>query len=109
MWKRVCLSLFVISTALYAAPATKPVGHAEDRPASAPNKVVAVTVYQGTALVTREVQVKEGQGLMELIVSPLPAQTIDSSLYTEGTDGMRILTTWDPLESTCRHASLSIL
>lgn len=60
---------------------------------SAPNRVIAVTVYQGTALVTREVQVKEGNGLLELTVSPLPAETIDSSLYTESSDGIRVLTT----------------
>src|SRR6185369_5779064 len=44
------------------------------------------------ALVTREVQIPEGAGNMEIVVSPLPAQTIDSSLYSEG-NGIRILTT----------------
>src|SRR5204862_1351544 len=62
-------------------------------PTTAPSKVTAVTVYQDSALVTREVQAPAGAGPMELIVSPLPAQTIDSSLYSEGTDGIRILTT----------------
>jgi hypothetical protein len=55
--------------------------------------VSAVTVYQGNALVTREVEVPEGKGLIELIVTPLPAQTVDSSLYAEGTDGIRVLST----------------
>ena len=62
-------------------------------PTTAPSKVTAVTVYQDSALVTREVQVPEKAGLLELIVSALPAQTLDSSLYSEGTDGIRILTT----------------
>jgi hypothetical protein len=31
--------------------------------------------------------------LVEVVVSPLPPQTIDSSLYTEGTDGIRVLST----------------
>src|SRR5262249_1800726 len=53
----------------------------------------AVTVYQGNALVTRLVDVPEGRGLVELVVTPLPPQTIDSSLYTEGTDGVRVLST----------------
>ena len=54
----------------------------------------AVTVYQGTApRITREVEVAEGNGLMEFVVSPLPPQTIDSSLYTESSDGIRVLTT----------------
>src|SRR5918993_575952 len=59
----------------------------------AASRLVAVTVYQGTALVTREVDVPEGQNLVEIVVSPLPEQTVDSSLYTEGTDGIRVLST----------------
>jgi hypothetical protein len=52
-----------------------------------------VTVYQGNALVTREVDVSAGKGLIEIIVTPLPPQTVDSSLYAEGTDGVRVLST----------------
>jgi uncharacterized protein (TIGR02231 family) len=59
----------------------------------AASRVTHVTVYQNTALVTREVDVPVGKGAMELTVSPLPAQTQDSSLYSEGTDGIRVLTT----------------
>jgi hypothetical protein len=62
-------------------------------PAASAGKVISVTVYQGTALVTREVDVPAGQGLVEIVVSPLPPQTIDSSLYTESGDGLRILST----------------
>ena len=54
---------------------------------------MAVTVYQGQALVTREVSVPEGDGTVELVVTPLPPQTVDSSLYTEGADGLRVLST----------------
>jgi Domain of unknown function (DUF4139)/N-terminal domain of unknown function (DUF4140) len=65
-----------------------------DTPATtASSRVSAVTVYQGNALVTREVDVPAGQGLIEIIVTPLPAQTVDSSLYAEGTDGVRVLST----------------
>jgi hypothetical protein len=74
------------------------VAPATTRPVEPPQKVaasriVAATVYQGTALVTREVDVPEGQNLVEFVVSPLPEQTVDSSLYTEGTDGIRVLST----------------
>jgi uncharacterized protein (TIGR02231 family) len=62
-------------------------------PTTAPSRVVSVTVYQGTALVTREVDVPAGQGLVEVVVSPLPPQTIDSSLYSEAGEGLRILST----------------
>ena len=73
-----------------AAPATRP---AEPPDKVAASRIVAATVYQGTALVTREVDVPEGQNLVEFVVSPLPEQTVDSSLYTEGTDGVRVLST----------------
>lgn len=57
------------------------------------SRVSAVTVYQGNALVSREVEVPVGKGLTEVVVTPLPPQTVDSSLYAEGTDGVRVLST----------------
>jgi uncharacterized protein (TIGR02231 family) len=57
------------------------------------SKVTAVTVYPVGALVTREVEATGPAGRVELVVSPLPAATISSSLYAEGTDGIRVLTT----------------
>src|SRR5439155_24993608 len=90
MW-RPCLLAVGVSAAVWAAP-----GFAGDPPAqpkTAPSRVTAVTVYQNSALVTREVEVPEGAGAIELVVSPLPPQTVDSSLYSEGSDGLRILTT----------------
>ena len=75
--------------------------HAEEpkeEPAAAPPKaavsrITQVTVYQNNALVTREVDVPEGKGAVELVVTPLPPQTVNSSLYSEGTDGIRVLST----------------
>ena len=61
-------------------------------PKPAKSRVAAVTVYRGHALVTREVAVPEGKGVFELVVTPLPAKTIDGSAYTEGADGFRVLT-----------------
>src|SRR5262249_3166623 len=48
----------------------------------APSRVAAVTVYPNSALVTREVDVPEGAGTLELTVTPLPPMTVNSSLYT---------------------------
>jgi uncharacterized protein (TIGR02231 family) len=59
----------------------------------AKHRIIAVTVYQGNALITREVTVPEGKGMMELLVSPLPPQTLPNSPYAEGLDGIRILNT----------------
>jgi hypothetical protein len=61
------------------------------RPAS--SAITDVTVYQGQALVTRAVNVPEGEGTIELVVTPVPAQTVESSLFTEGGDGVRVLST----------------
>lgn len=100
MWKASFAATLLIATVCYAqvrpasGPATAPIGPAAAKPpATAPSKVIGVTVYQGTALVTREVEVPAGQGLVEVVVSALPPQTIDSSLYTEASDGLRILST----------------
>jgi uncharacterized protein (TIGR02231 family) len=59
----------------------------------ATSRVSAVTVYANSALVTREVDVPEGKGPIELTVTPLPPTTVNNSLYTEGTDGIRVLAT----------------
>src|SRR4051794_35666487 len=57
----------------------------------APSRIDHVTVYQNNALVTREVDAPEGTGILELVVSPLPANTVNTSLYSEGTEGIRVL------------------
>ncbi len=64
---------------------------AADKPAE--SRIAAVTVYQNTALITRAVQVPGQKGQIELIVSTLPPSTINSSLYSEASDGLRVLTT----------------
>ncbi len=58
-----------------------------------PSKVTTVTVYNSSALVTREVEATGPAGRVELVVSPLPSATIASSLYAEGAEGIRVLTT----------------
>lgn len=62
-------------------------------PKVAPSRVTHVTVYPTSALVTREVEVPAGTGPVELVVSPLPVQTVNSSLYSEGSEGIRVLST----------------
>src|SRR5207247_766276 len=80
------------------ASPSAPTGAAEPRAAadaakSATSRIVAVTVYQPNALVTREVDVPEGAGIMELVVTPLPEAANEGHLYSEGTDNIRVLTT----------------
>jgi hypothetical protein len=78
-----------------ASPAQDDSRQAENVPPPRPaaSKITDVTVYQGQALVTREVSVPDGDGTVELVVTPLPSRTMDGSLYTEGSDGLRVLST----------------
>lgn len=64
-------------------------GHATE-PVADPGRVVAVTVFQGQALVTREVSLPEGAGLVELVVTDLPDRLLPGSLYAEPGEGVEV-------------------
>src|SRR5713101_1775336 len=69
---------------------------AADTPAAPKNalsKIAKVTVYPNSALVTREVEVPEGNGLLELIITPMPDQIVPNTMYSESGNGIRVLTT----------------
>jgi uncharacterized protein (TIGR02231 family) len=87
------LSAVAMTFLARAEPKEKLAEPAADAPKTAVSRIAQVTVYQSNALVTREVEVPEGAGAMELIVTPLPPQAMSDSLYSEGTDGIRVLTT----------------
>jgi uncharacterized protein (TIGR02231 family) len=93
MWRSLGLvvALAVATVGLGRDNEGKPAPAADPKPAT--SRITNVTVYQNNALVTREVEVPEGKGTMELVVTPLPPQTVNSSLYSEGTEDIRILTT----------------
>jgi Domain of unknown function (DUF4139)/N-terminal domain of unknown function (DUF4140) len=90
----ICLAAgALVLTVLTGAAEPRGAAAAGEAPKTAPSRIVAVTVYQPNALVTREVDVPEGAGLMELVVTPLPDSASDGTLYSEGTDNIRVLTT----------------
>jgi hypothetical protein len=71
---------------------------APDTPAvSAPkiarSKIDKVVVYPNSALVTREVEVPDGAGLVELTITPMPDRIVPSTMYSEGGESLRVLTT----------------
>jgi hypothetical protein len=84
------LSLLALLAAVFATTVHGQEGKT-DPVKPAPSKIVAVTLYQNTALVTREVTLPEVAGLTEVVVSPLPPFALQSSLYAEGGDGIRVL------------------
>jgi len=65
----------------------------EVAPKMASSRITNVVVYPDSALVTREVEVPAGAGLIEVVVNPLPHSTVNSSLYSEGSEGLRVLST----------------
>jgi uncharacterized protein (TIGR02231 family) len=112
MWKRVTVSLTACGLAVLLVLAARGVladPPARERPPAPPgpaaketapvgakmaaSRVVGVTVYSSSALVTREVEVPEGRGTVELTVTPLPPATVAGSLYAEGAEGVRVLAT----------------
>jgi hypothetical protein len=71
---------------------------AKDAPAApavklAKSRIDKVTVYPNNALVTREVEVPDGAGLIELTITPMPDQIVPSTMYSESGNGLRVLTT----------------
>ncbi len=62
-------------------------------PKAEQSKITSVTVYQGQALVIREVSVPEGEGTAEIVITPLPAGVVDTSLFAEGSETVRVLST----------------
>src|ERR1051325_2212035 len=106
MWKRLmpwcaagCVAMALVTATLMRADPPREVAAAQDKgtPKSevnvTPSRVASVTVYPLSALVTREGEVRAAKGVVELIVSPLPPTIVSSSLYSEGSDGVRVLTT----------------
>jgi uncharacterized protein (TIGR02231 family) len=86
-------ALFVRAEGRHEAPAPEPKKEAPEPPRTAPSRINQVTVYQNTALVTRDVEVPPGTGTMELVVTPLPPTAMNNSLYSEGSDGILVLAT----------------
>ena len=81
-----------------AEPAPAPAAEEPSAPVKPPEslgevtgKVREVTLYQGTALVTREVDLPAGrQGSFEVVVTPLPTATDPVSVYADEAEGVEI-------------------
>ncbi|MCC6574169.1 MAG: mucoidy inhibitor MuiA family protein [Planctomycetes bacterium] len=69
---------------------------AQERPAAAgepapvSGKIVNVTAYRGQALVTRNVPVRKGTGLMDVVVSDLPTYVFGGSLFADGAANVEV-------------------
>jgi hypothetical protein len=86
----------LVSTALLltiAAAGAAPAVPDANRPISPASRITAVTLYQTSALVAREVAVPEGTGKMELVLTGLPPSIDAASIYGEGSGDIRVLST----------------
>lgn len=59
-------------------------------PVATEGRVTAVTVYQGQALVTREVEIESADGLLEVVVSGLPESVLPGSLFAEPSGDVQV-------------------
>jgi hypothetical protein len=85
--------LLALGVALSARSQDPPAASGEAAVKATASRITNVTVYPNSALVTREVEVPAEAGSFELVVTQLPPHVVNSSLYSEGSDGVRVLTT----------------
>jgi hypothetical protein len=83
----------VLNPGLWSGGGKEQAADSSAAPKIAQSRIAKVTVYPNSALVTREVEVPDGNGLVELVVTPMPDRIVSSSMYSEAGDGIRVLTT----------------
>ncbi len=88
-----CLGLTVGFSPMLWSGGKQPEPAAPAAPKIAKSRIDKVTVYPNSGLVTREVDVPDGTGLVELTITPMPDRIVASTMYSEGGDGLRVLTT----------------
>jgi uncharacterized protein (TIGR02231 family) len=79
----VLMSLGLMCEAVTAQPPVK------DGPTMT-GQVTQVILYQGQALITRTIPLEGLQGANEIIISGLPEQVVQDSVFAEGSDGVEI-------------------
>ena len=77
-------------TCVVANPTTALADDHEEEATTVAGEMIAVTVFQGQALVTRQIELDEAEGLVEVIVEDLPERIIAGSLYAEPADGVEV-------------------
>jgi hypothetical protein len=100
MRKWLYLTAAIVSVGLVAGLAysvvtdnNDPKAKAAAEPKLVASRVVKAVAYPNSALVTREVEVPAGTGTIEVVVSQLPVRIIKDTLYCEGSNGLRVLST----------------
>ena len=78
----ICLTILLCATLATATAARSD----EQEPTSTAGKVTRVTLYRGQALITRAISLSGTPGSRELIVTDLPPNIVDGSLFAEAPD-----------------------
>lgn len=87
-WKSVPTMLFAVTTFTIALSAWTPVAHAQE--VKLDGKVTSVTLHRNQAMVTREIEIDGEAGAKEIVVTNLPENVINSSLFAESDDTIEV-------------------
>jgi uncharacterized protein (TIGR02231 family) len=75
----------------FLAAQTAPPGEATQTPAAITGKIGEITLYQGTAVVSRIVEIPAGRtGSFEIVIGPLPSATDASSVHADQAKGVTV-------------------
>mgnify|MGYP005856088199 CR=1 FL=1 len=90
-WSGLALGVLVVASSVLAQqPAASTPASSEEAAEGVPGRVIAVTAYRGQAMVTREVPVPEGLGLMDVVIRDLPNAVQPGSLFADGGVGVEV-------------------
>ena len=89
----ILIGMSLLSLCSVASWAAEPAGGSGSPVVEAVSVISGVTVYSSSALVTRQVNTPATSGVVELVVGPLPPSIVPNSLYSEGGNGIRIMST----------------
>ncbi len=82
----ICLTLLLCANLATATAARSD----EQEPTSTAGKVTRLTLYRGQALITRAISLSGAPGSRELIVTDLPPNIVDGSLFAEAPDKIEV-------------------
>lgn len=91
MKKSIVASLWACPVFFLAAQPPSPTAAASQTPTPISGKVSEITLYQGTAVVSRVVDIPAGKtGSFEIVIGPLPSATDASSVHADQAKGVTV-------------------
>ncbi len=89
--KKPLVASFWLCPIFFLAAQTAPPAETTQTPAAITGKISEITLYQGTAVVSRIVEVPAGKtGSFEIVIGPLPSATDASSVHADQAKGVTV-------------------